>query len=368
MKEIKRVVLSGGGTGGHIYPALALLKRMQQKYPNLECLYIGSAKGLEARIVAQAGIRFESVEVQGFKRSLSPENLKTLWLATTSVPKSMRLLKAFQPDVVIGTGGYVCGPVLLAATLLKIPTLIHEQNSVAGVTNRLLRNRVNLIATCFEEVAPYFAPATDKIRLTGNPRGQEVVETPQVDQFLETHYQFSSEKPTVLIFGGSRGAPAINRAALDAIEQFGNKDYQVIIATGQAHFDTLASELTELPANVRVVPYVDNMPTLLRSVQLVVCRSGATTLTELTALGLPSILIPSPYVTANHQEHNALALVNRQAALMIREKELTVAQLVDNIDQLLLSPETLANMAQAAKALGITDASTRIIEAIETIL
>lgn len=368
MKEIKRVVLSGGGTGGHIYPALALLKEMQLKYPNLECLYIGSAKGLESTIVTNAGLPFESVEIQGLKRSLSIENIKAVWLMLTSTYKAKQILKAYQPDVVIGTGGYVCAPVLRAATQLGIPTLIHEQNSVAGITNKYLGRYVDIIATCFEEVTKDFAKVAHKVRLTGNPRGQEVVQTPVVANYLEEQYGFCSDKPTVLVFGGSRGAPAINQAALAAIPAFANAAYQVIIATGQAHYETLQSELQDLPNNVKVVPYIENMPTLLRAIQLVVCRSGATTLTELTALGLPSILIPSPYVTANHQEHNALALVNRHAACMIRESELDSAILVEKINELLLSPTILAEMATSARTLGITDASTRIIEAIETII
>lgn len=368
MKEIKRVVLSGGGTGGHIYPALALLKEMQRKYPNLECLYIGSERGLESTIVKQVGLPFESVEIQGLKRSLSLENIKALWLMLTSTRKARKILKEYQPDVVIGTGGYVCAPVLRAATQLKIPTLIHEQNSVAGVTNKFLGRYVDIIATCFEEVNADFAKVAHKIRLTGNPRGQEVVQAPVINGLLEEQYGFSSDKPTVLVFGGSRGAPAINRTATEAIAAFAKEPYQVIIATGQVHYDAMAEQLRDLPDNVKVVPYINDMPALLRAIQLVVCRSGATTLTELTALGLPSILIPSPYVTANHQEHNAMALVNRGAARMIRENELDAVHLVDAIHELLLAPEQLAQMATAAKELGIADASTRLIEVIETII
>lgn len=372
MKQIKRIVLSGGGTGGHIYPALALLKQIQLKYPDVECLYIGSAKGLEAGIVSKMGIPFESVEIQGLKRSLSVENIKAAWLLLTSTQKAKRILKNYQPDAVIGTGGYVCAPVLRAAAQLRIPTLIHEQNSIAGVTNKLLQYSVDIIATCFEEVAKDFKRVAHKIRLTGNPRGQEVIETPIIPNLLEEQYHFDKEKPTVLVFGGSRGAPGLNKAAIEAIAQFKSQPYQVIIATGQGHYEDNLVQVKalygELPENVRVVPYIENMPELFRVIQLVVCRSGATTLTELTALGLPSILVPSPYVTANHQEHNAMALVNHNAALMIRESELSNITLVENINQLLLSPKTLSEMAKSARELGITDASTRLIEAIESIV
>ena len=368
MKTIKRIVLSGGGTGGHIYPALSLYKVLQQHYPEVECLYIGSSKGLEAKIVEKAGLPFQSVEIQGLKRSLSLENLKTAWLMLTSVQKAKKILKEFQPDVVVGTGGYVCAPVLYAAAKLGIPTLIHEQNSVAGVTNKFLSRSVSAIATCFAEVAADFKGQEAKITLTGNPRGQEVVDTPDMPTILSDQFGLDDQLPTVLVFGGSRGAPAINEAMAQAAQSFIGKNYQVIAATGESHYDEVMAQVGAVPSNVRIVPYIDNMPSLLRQVKLVVARSGATTLTELTALGLPSILIPSPYVTANHQEHNAQALVQHQAAKMILQKDLTGEGLFITIDQIMQNPATLAEMAQAAQNLGITDASTRLVEILERLV
>ena len=277
----------------------------------------------------------------------------------TSVHKAKKILRDFKPDVVIGTGGYVCAPVLYAASRLGIPSLIHEQNSVAGVTNKFLSRFVNRIATCFEE---------SKIILTGNPRGQEVVATPKMDTILSEQFQLDDQVPTVLVFGGSRGAPAINQAAIEAIPSFAGQDYQVIVATGRVHYDELRQSLKqELPANVRLVPYIDNMPSLLRQIKLVVGRSGATSLTELTALGLPSILVPSPYVTNNHQEHNAMALVDHGAARMIKQADLTATSLVETIQELMADPKNLEKMAQSAYELGIRDASDRLVKVLEEI-
>lgn len=368
MKEIKRIVLSGGGTGGHIYPALAFYHVLKQKYPEVECLYIGSQKGLESTIVPKYDIPFVSVEIQGLKRSLSLENLRTAWLMLTSVQKAQRYLKEFKPDIVVGTGGYVCAPVLYAATKLGIPTMIHEQNSVAGVTNKFLGRYVTKIATCFPEVSQDFKGQAHKITLTGNPRGQEVVTTPIDETILSEQFDLVDDLPTVLVFGGSRGAPAINEAIIDAIPKLLGQEFQVIVATGAVHYEELMKRLPEALQNVRVVPYIHNMPTLLRQVDLVVSRSGATTLTELTALGLPSILIPSPYVTANHQEHNALSLVHQGAAKMIKQAELTGDILAETLIEVMTNRSLLSKMSEAAQSLGIRDASDRMIHLIEEIL
>lgn len=372
MKEIKRIVLSGGGTGGHIYPALALHRSLEKKYPDLDSLYIGTEKGLEAKIVPKAGLNFASVEIQGLKRSLSLENIRALWLMLTSTSKAKKILKEFKPDVVVGIGGYVCAPVLLAASQLGIPTLVHEQNSVAGITNKFLSRFVDRIAICFEDAANDFSKVADKVILTGNPRGQEVLQYSSDAQILAEQFSLDASIPTVLVFGGSRGAPAINEAAFSAMSEWAGKPYQVIIATGTIHYDELMTSLKEkgeqVPDNVRVVPYIDNMPAVFQAIELVICRSGATTLTELTALGLPSILIPSPYVTNNHQEHNASSLVNNEAAIMIKQANLTGQVLFEQVNLVMQQPELLKRMQVAAKELGIPDAADRLVAAVESIV
>ena len=364
-----RVVVSGGGTGGHIYPALAFMRYLE-KQEDVEYLYIGTKRGLESKIVPQAGYAFESIKIEGLKRSLSLENLKTAYYMVTSVIKARKILKEFKPDVVIGTGGYVCAPVLFAASLLKIPTIIHEQNSVAGVTNKFLAKWVNKIAICFDDVKKDFASYSDKVVLTGNPRGQEVVEIKKNPEYLDS-IGVQTDLPIVVIFGGSRGSERMNEVFVEALEGFVDKNYHVIMVTGEVHYDKINNQITNLEKslpNVSVFPYIKDMPQLFQNVDLVVCRSGATTLTELTALGLASVLIPSPYVTNNHQEANARSLVDQGAATMILEKELNAQTMLAEIDHILLDSHKKEAMATCAKKMGITDASSRLTSMIHEML
>ncbi|MER2001862.1 MAG: undecaprenyldiphospho-muramoylpentapeptide beta-N-acetylglucosaminyltransferase [Carnobacterium inhibens] len=364
-----KILLSGGGTGGHVYPALALMRRIQEVDPTAEFLYVGTEKGLESRIVKDYGIPFASVEIKGFKRSLSLDTFKTIQLFISSIKQAKKIVKNFQPDVVIGTGGYVCAPVVYAASKLGIPSVIHEQNSVAGITNKFLARYVTKIAICFEEAKNDFAKYAEKVVFTGNPRAQEVSNV-QKKAALEA-YNLDSEKPTVLIFGGSRGAKRINDAFIEALPMLATKDYQVLMVTGDVHYEKIKNQLTQInndKFNVSVVSYISNMPEVFTTVSLVVSRSGATTLAELTALGLPSVLIPSPYVTNDHQTKNAESLVNKQAATLIKETELTGESLVQTLDELMLNPEMRQEMAGNAKQIGMTFASDTLIEVINQIV
>ncbi|WP_034550723.1 undecaprenyldiphospho-muramoylpentapeptide beta-N-acetylglucosaminyltransferase [Carnobacterium funditum] len=363
-----KILLSGGGTGGHIYPALALIKRLKQLDPATEILYVGTEKGLESKIVRNANIPFKSIEIQGFKRSISISNLKTIQLFITSIKKSKKIIKEFRPDVVIGTGGYVCAPVIYAASKLKIPTIIHEQNSVAGVTNKFLARYVTKIAVCFEEAQAEFSKYSEKVNYTGNPRAQEVVGI-KPSSILKD-YHLVADQPTVLIFGGSRGARSLNQAFLEALPELKNKNYQVLFATGDIHYEAIKEQVETQLQNIQsisVVPYIENMPEVFANVELVVSRSGATTLAELTALGLPSILIPSPYVTNDHQTRNAESLTKRGAAKMITEKELNGKQLTEAIDELMLHEDARKNMADAAGKLGLPKAADYLIQIIKDI-
>lgn len=360
-----KIVLSGGGTGGHIYPALALREYILSVYPDAEFLYIGSEKGLEKEIVTRQNITFESIQIQGIRRSFSLNNLKTVWLAMTSIGKCKKILKNFQPDVVIGTGGYVCGPVLYAASKLSIPTIVHEQNSVAGVTNKILAKYVTKICTCFDSVVNDFGKYASKIVLTGNPRGQELVGK-LVDTMALEKIGLSTTKKTVLFFGGSRGAANLNKHIIDYYHLYAQMNVQIIFVTGQAHYGNVISQIQDTQ-QFKILPYLNNMVDILNAVDLVVCRSGATTLSELTAIGMPSILIPSPYVTNNHQEKNARSLVDKQAAQMVLESELLSEKLYHYVYDLVNDSEQLEKMAKQAKKMGLIDASTRLLEVIKDI-
>lgn len=364
-----KILLSGGGTGGHIYPALALMRQIKAQQPEAEFLYVGTERGLESTIVPKTGLAFRSVEIQGLRRSLSLENVKTLYLMLTSVQKSKKIIREFKPDVVIGTGGYVCAPVLYAAHRLGIPTIIHEQNSVAGVTNKFLAPFVDKIAICFEDVRSDFSKHAKKVIYTGNPRAQEVVDSEEVTS-LST-FNLKDDLPTVLIFGGSRGAEKINQSMIEAATSFAGKAYQAILVTGQAHYEKIKAQMLDLDSqikNVKIVPYVENMPALFRSVDLVVCRSGATTLTELTALGIPSVLIPSPYVTANHQLKNAESLAKNGAAEIIEEEALSGSSLFSKIDSLLQDKGARKKMSEQAIGLGVPDAAERLFKVVQSLI
>lgn len=361
-----KIVVSGGGTGGHIYPALALIKEIQKHHSDVEFLYIGTERGLESSIVRREGIPFQSIHITGFKRKLSVENVKTVMRFMKGVSKSKELLRDFQADIVIGTGGYVCGPVVYAASKLGIPTIIHEQNSLPGLTNKFLARYVDKVAICFEEAKKYFPE--HKVVLTGNPRASEVMG--KSAEKGRHSLGIDASKPCVLIFGGSRGARPINEAVTEALPLFSMRNYQVVYVTGDVHYDQVIAKVEEksIGSNVTIKPFIHNMPEVLAAVDLVVSRAGATTIAEITALGLPSILIPSPYVTANHQEVNARSLSEHDAAVLLLEKDLSSEKLIQEIDHILLKNERLDKMKQAAKALGIPDAAERLFQEVKSLV
>ncbi|MDO4670271.1 MAG: undecaprenyldiphospho-muramoylpentapeptide beta-N-acetylglucosaminyltransferase [Aerococcus sp.] len=363
-----RIIFSGGGTGGHIYPSLALIREIKQQYPDSEILYIGTTRGLEARIVPQAGIDFEAVEIQGLRRSLSLENVRTMWLFWKSIQRSRQIIRSFQPDVVIGTGGYVCAPVLFAAARLGIPTIIHEQNSIAGLTNKFLARYVDKIAISFAAVKKDFAKFSDRVVYTGNPRAQEVATIAQKADL--TTYGLKNEQPTVLVFGGSRGAQKINESIFAIVDQLEEQAFQTLIVTGDIYYDEFMTAYPQLKnyQQVKLTAYVEEMPELLNAVDLVVARSGATTLTELTALGKPSILIPSPNVTHNHQQFNAETLAHEEAAIMILERELSAERLLATMTVLMNDKQKRSDMGKRAKEMGVPDASDRLISVIQSLI
>ncbi|AQP54421.1 undecaprenyldiphospho-muramoylpentapeptide beta-N-acetylglucosaminyltransferase [Vagococcus penaei] len=360
-----KILVSGGGTGGHIYPAVSLIKHIRQINPNAEFLYVGTKKGLESSIVPEQNISFKTIEIQGFKRSLSLDNMKTVYLFLRSISESKKIIKDFQPDIVIGTGGYVCGAVVYAAHKLGIPTIIHEQNSVAGMTNKFLARYVDKIGICFPDVTKDFPE--DKVVLVGNPRGQEVVGIKKSDILKE--FGLNPKIPTVLIFGGSRGAQTINRVVLESLKSFQTKPYQVLYASGKIYYPDVEKVWNNESSNsVKVVPYINHMEQVLSNVDLVIGRAGATSLAEITSLGLPSIMIPSPNVTNDHQTKNAQSLVKRGASVLLADGTLTSKQLIDEIDQIMLNEELRLDMAKASKAEGIPDANDRLYNLIKSLV
>ncbi|WP_332690042.1 undecaprenyldiphospho-muramoylpentapeptide beta-N-acetylglucosaminyltransferase [Halalkalibacter lacteus] len=355
-----RVVVSGGGTGGHIYPALSLIKEIKKKHEGAEILYIGTSRGLEAEIVPRENIPFETIHISGFKRKLSIENIKTITRFLTGTKRAKKLIQNFKPDVVIGTGGYVCGPVVYAAAKLNIPTVIHEQNSVPGLTNKFLSKYVDRIAVCFEEAKQFFPK--EKVVFTGNPRASDVL---NIDREAgRASLSLDTTKKTVLIVGGSRGARPINDAFLSVIGEWSKKNYQVVYVTGSVHYDAVMEKVNEVEQsrNVIIKPFIHNMPDVLGAIDLIVARAGATTLAEITALGLPSILIPSPYVTNNHQEKNANALKVNGAAIVRKELEMSGETLLKDIDHVFSVKGKWDEMNRASLELGVPHAARNVYQ------
>ena len=358
------IILSGGGTGGHIYPALTLIDAIKAKRADAKFLYVGTEKGLESDIVPKAGINFTALNLEGgFERHFTLENISRAANAILSIKHASDIVKNFKPNVVVGTGGYVCGPILLAASLLKVPTLIQEQNAVAGITNKILSKFVDKIAVGTRDALKNF-PA-DKTTYTGNPIRAAVLAAKKIDGLNE--FNFTDDKPIVLISGGSRGARSINDAMIGVLKSAAEKNSaQFLHVTGKGEFDAVTKKLSAVPdaPNIRVVPYLYNMPTAMAMADVAIFRAGATGLAELTARGIPAILIPYPYAAENHQEFNARALVDAGAARMILNKDLTAEILSATLDELLSSPEELQRMAQASLSLGKPHAADEIAEMI----
>ncbi|MGL9748235.1 undecaprenyldiphospho-muramoylpentapeptide beta-N-acetylglucosaminyltransferase [Enterococcus sp. DIV0170] len=353
-----RILVTGGGTGGHIYPALAFIRYVQKIQPDSEFLYVGTHRGLENKIVPETGISFKTIKIQGFKRKLSFDNLKTVQLFLESIKRSKEILREFKPDVVIGTGGYVSGSVVYAAARMKIPTIVHEQNSVPGITNKFLSRFADKVGICFPDAAQYFPE--NKTVLVGNPRAQEVVTSGKSDVLEQ--YKLLPDTPTVLIFGGSQGALKINQAVIQALPKFSQKDYQVLYASGDRYYNEISEKIDveKISRNLSLQPYIKNMTDVMANVDLLIGRAGATSIAEFTALGLPAILIPSPYVTNDHQTKNAQSLVNAGAVKMIADANLTGENLVEAVDEIMSNNEKREIMAKASRQEGIPDAAERM--------
>ncbi len=358
-----RIVLTGGGTGGHIYPALAIARHCLKRNPSCEFLYIGSERGLEKDIVPREGFRFESVKITGFRRKLSFENVRTIMRFWKAVSRSKKLLQQFQPDVVIGTGGYVCGPVIYAAAKLGLPTLLHEQNALPGLTNRFLSTRASLVAVSFPDNEAAF-PKAKRVVYTGNPRATEVASADAAAGMKSLG--LSADTKLVVVVGGSGGAKSINHSMIEMAGRVRElPGTHFLFITGKSYYDGTASriaELEDMPDNLTVVPYIERLPDILAATSLIVTRSGASSMAEITALGIPSIQIPSPYVTNNHQEANARSLQHSEAAEVIVESELTGDRLFDQIRKLMEDPSRRGHMASQARKFGQPDSAERIYQ------
>lgn len=369
-----RILFAGGGTAGHINPALAIAGYVRSRQPDAEILYVGSKGGMEERLVPQAGYEFRGITVQGFKRKLTPkaikDNIVTVKKAFSASAESKKIIKEFKPDICVGTGGYVSGPVLRAADKLGIPIIIHEQNAFPGVANKMLAKRAAKVMLAMPAAKKHF-PENCNFVNTGNPVRGDILTADKEQARKELGLD---GRPVILSFGGSLGARIINESLADVIARSAKDGkYQHIHAYGQygKWFPDLLKEKgadLENAKNLDIREYINDMPTCLAAADLVISRAGAITISEIEVKGKPSILIPSPNVAENHQYHNAMSLVEKNAAVMIEEKDLTPEKLTEEIDKLASDPDRLREYSENAKKMAVSDASKRIYSVIvETI-
>lgn len=363
-----RVLLTGGGTAGHINPAIAIANYIKEKDKNAQFLFVGTERGLEKTLVPKCGYDIKFIDVMGLRRSLSVENIKVLYNYIKSFADSKKIIKEFKPDVVIGTGGYVCAPVVKVASRMKIPTLVHEQNVFPGLAVKMLSNNADITLISFEETRDMMK--AKRMVHTGNPLRPNLFK--EIDKkALMKEFGFEDKK-LVLVFGGSLGAPCINKALAEMLKT--NPDFNLIASTGERNYEDTLKLLKELGidsekmSNVKILPYLYNMEDIFGAADLIVGRAGAITVSEITALGKAAILIPSPYVAHNHQEYNARYLEKNGAARVILEKELTGEILRKNIEEILSDKEILSDMQNSSKKIGICDSCKKIYDAITSLV
>lgn len=367
-----RVLMTGGGTGGHVYPALAIAEIIKAKVPDAEIAFVGTKKGIENRLVPQAGYKLYHVEIQGISRSLSPRNIKTAFLILTSPHKAKKIIEEFKPDIVIGTGGYVCWPLLRAAASMGIPSMVHESNAYPGLAVRQVQKSVDIILTSFDETAEKLN-AKEKIVNVGNPIRLKY----SVSDKAEARRMLSvpeDVKLTVLSFGGSLGATAINNTAFTIMKDYApqHKDVMHFHATGTRFYDTFKEKIAEsgieLGDNVSVMDYLYDMPLYMAAADVVICRAGAMTLAELAMIGKPAILIPSPNVTDDHQYKNAKVVADRGGAILVRESEDMDKEILEALEKI-RADETLAeSMSRAISSFARPEAGESIFNEITKLI
>ncbi|MGX8704480.1 MAG: undecaprenyldiphospho-muramoylpentapeptide beta-N-acetylglucosaminyltransferase, partial [bacterium] len=357
-----RVIMTGGGTGGHIYPAIAIADEIRKRDPDAKVLFVGAERGLEKTLVPKRGYDIRLITVEGFDRKNLVKNISVVRKLMKGNKEAAGIIRDFRPDFVIGTGGYASAPTVKAAQKAKIPTFVHEQNAYPGVTNKLLEKGVRNVFLGFARAAEYFKDQ-DKLVVSGNPVRDEFRDRDRSQ--ARKALGFDDDRFVVLAFGGSQGAGRINKAMVNVIKELnGRSDISIVLGAGSYYYDailrTFSEEGFEPADNIRIIEYIDDMASYLAAADLVVSRSGALTVAETTVSGRAAIFIPSPIVTGNHQYYNALAVAEAGGAIIIEEKDLEDHKLTEEILRLKDDPETLVRMAQASRRCG-PDKATEII-------
>jgi len=353
------ILFAAGGTGGHLFPAIAIAEEIKKTRPDARIAFIGTKNKIEARVVPERGFEFYTIWISGLHRRLTVDNLLFPLKIVVSLVQSFFLIRKFRPNVVVGTGGYVCGPILYAASLMKVPTVVHESNSYPGVTTRMVASKVSKVFITFE-VTKKWLPKFDsnKIELVGNPTRDSLGKISRDDG--TKYFGLTPNGKTLLVFGGSHGAASINSAIEKIVVELGKSGIQLIWQTGEKDFERY--ELRKSP-NVWIGKFIDKMEYAYAAADVVLCRSGATTLAELTRLGKPAVLVPYPHAASNHQELNAQTMVEAGAAVMVRDADLD-AKALSTIKEILLNDITQNGMSERSLKLGKPNAGKEIAQKI----
>jgi UDP-N-acetylglucosamine--N-acetylmuramyl-(pentapeptide) pyrophosphoryl-undecaprenol N-acetylglucosamine transferase len=359
------MLFAGGGTGGHLYPAVAIADAVRRLLPDTRIVFVGNRDRIEGRVAPTLGYEFIASPVRGLRRALTAANLAVPFRLVAALVQSFRLLRSLRPAVVVGTGGYVAGPPLYVASLLGIPTLIQEQNSYPGIATRLLARRAREVHICFEETRRHLR-RRENVHVSGNPIRAAIGSVPRAEG--ARRYGFDPARPTILVTGGSLGAARLNAAVLAAVRGWVAEDgVQLLWLTGEAHAATIRAQLAALglPAGapVRVEAFEPAMEHAYAASDLAIARSGASTLAELAAAGVPAVLVPYPFAAADHQTRNADTMVHEGAAVLLREND-AASQLLETVRQLMRDPARRASMAERMRALARPDAAATIARAV----
>lgn len=373
-KNKMKVVIAAAGTAGHINPGIAIANKIKKEEKDSEIIFIGTTRGLENDLVPRAGYKLKTIDAYGLSKKISIENIKKMYKTFKGYSEAKKIISEFKPDIVIGTGGYICGATISSAHNLKIPTILHESNAFPGKAIKMLANKTNTILVSFEDAIPRIKNCKNVV-FTGTPvkiKKKEFNENEKIKIIKDIG--LSDKKPIILVFGGSQGAKRINDTLVEIIKNKLNKNYQVIWATGPKQYDIIKEKLETLNMNInnisnmKILPYIYNMEDLMNIVDVIVARSGAMTITEISNLGKPSILVPLPNVSHNHQLYNAKALEKVKAAKIILDNEINGKILNKTIEEIILNKQKMMYMGKNALKISTKDAEDKIYDEIRKLV
>lgn len=360
--SLRKVIISGGGTGGHIFPAIAIANQIKEQYPDCEILFVGANGKMEMEKVPAAGYKIVGLDVAGLKRKITLENFKILWKFWQSSRKAKKLMKEFNPDVAIGVGGYASAPTLKAAAKLNVPTLVQEQNSFAGLTNKMLGKRAKKVCVAYDNMERFFDKT--KVVITGNPVRSNVVQIDGKREVAIKHFDLDSNKKTLLVLGGSLGARTINQSIQAACKDLTNEGVQIIWQCGKIYAEDLQNFMKENPnSDVKLHPFIMEMDLAYAAADIIVSRAGAISVSEICIVGKPAIFVPSPNVAEDHQTKNAMALVEKGAAKMLKDVD-AIKSMKDEVLSLMNDDDQRSHLSSEIKKMARPNATEDIVKEI----